>query len=100
MWAVICAFDTGAGSNLIQVDVLGSGWLDNGGQRDTPDIHCSSNINLKLSGTTSVYFRIDEASTGVNFCVVSKLVVLVLLETMHIDEFSKLIPQAERKTAP
>lgn len=97
MRQILCVFDTRAGPNLIQADVLDRSWLDSIRQRNMPDICSVSDIQLEVSGTIAFHLRMGKSRTPVNFRNVNVLVVLDLLRTTYTDSIIKSIHAAERK---
>lgn len=92
--------DTGAASNLIQVDVFHRNQLDNIRQTGMPDIRGASHTKLEVSGAINLHRRIDRSDNRVNFGVVNELFAPILFWKDYIGNCIKSIHAAKRKMVP
>lgn len=87
----------GAGYNLIEADVLVSGWLEGIRQRNMRNSRGVSATKLKVSGTIILHLCMIGARSLVNIIVVCNSLIHVLWWTVGIDSSIKSICPAVRK---
>lgn len=90
-------FGTGAGQHPTRGDVFDPNYECHTWRREMSDLYSANNSRLKLSGTTMLHLRVDEARPGFLLCVFKQLSVPILPGTSFIDRRIKSIFSGERK---
>lgn len=92
-WCMLPIFsisDAGTCPDLTRADGLDANVLRSIRQKNTLEIHATSDKKLTLSGSVTLHRRMDEPQIHVKFDVVDKLVVNMFFGRTYMDMFVKL----------